>query len=139
MTPTDHRHDDDVSSQRKSRPAPVPALVVLGAGGFGRGVLDVIEAVNQSVARYRFLGFLDREGVTLPPSSRGRCPIIGSDRDLNALDALYAIGIGSGAVRKSLDLFASGIGKFAATLVHPASTTGGDVELGPGVVLTADD
>ena len=38
-------------------------LVVVGAGGFGRDTLDVVEAVNAVTTRFEILGVLDDDPI----------------------------------------------------------------------------
>jgi len=44
-------------------------LVIVGAGGFGREVLDVLRDINSAVPTFDFLGFLSASGR---PSSAPR-------------------------------------------------------------------
>lgn len=111
-------------------------IVIVGAGGFGREVLDVVEAVNGDAESagepklWRFLGFLDDD----KPDTHGRGDIIGPVKRLNEWHAAYVIGIGDPSVRRQLDKTTD---RRAAVLVHPAATIGADVTLGPGTVVTA--
>jgi sugar O-acyltransferase (sialic acid O-acetyltransferase NeuD family) len=109
-------------------------IVIVGAGGFAREALDVIEAVSASREMagegWRFIGFLD-DGR---PNTYGRGPIIGPLSDLDRLQVSYVIGIGNPRVRKRVDESAD---LEAAVLVHPDATLGPDVELGPGSIVTA--
>ena len=40
-------------------------VVIIGTGGFGREVLDVLEAVNQVSPTYEILGFVTEPGFQL--------------------------------------------------------------------------
>jgi sugar O-acyltransferase (sialic acid O-acetyltransferase NeuD family) len=112
-------------------------VVIVGAGGFGRGVLDVIDALNRQHPRYRVLGFLDPDADALPPTSRPGGVVIGDDSDLAAIDARYVISVASTARRRFIDGVAVSAGKQAVeALVHPACSVGADVDLRPGAVLT---
>lgn len=118
-------------------------IVIIGAGGFGREVLDIVRdqhlvggAADQG---YDFLGFID-DGQ--PPQERlDRIDA----RHLGGMGVLadlpegttYAIGVGNGAVRRDLAAQADAAGLVAETLVHSAATIGADVHLGPGTVVTA--
>jgi sugar O-acyltransferase (sialic acid O-acetyltransferase NeuD family) len=112
-------------------------LVILGAGGHGREVLDVIEAVNRVAQTYRVLGFLD-DGPAHPEllAARG-ASCLGKIADLAGIDADYVIGIGSGHVREHLDDLATRMGREAAVLVHPSATVGSEIALGMGTIVTA--
>lgn len=112
-------------------------LVIVGAGGHGREVLDVIEAMNADEAVYEFLGFLDDGPVDDALLGRRNVAVIGLVADLATADAEYLVAVGSPSVRRRIDAMASALGVPAAVAVHPAATVGSDVELGPGSVLNA--
>ena len=114
-------------------------LVIVGAGGHGRELLDLVESVNAAheVPAYLVLGYLDDGQPDLDLLARRGARLLGGVRALADLDADYLVGIGSGAARTRVDLVASAAGRRAATLVHPSANVGGDVKLGPGTVLCA--
>jgi sugar O-acyltransferase (sialic acid O-acetyltransferase NeuD family) len=113
-------------------------VVILGAGGFGRGILDVLDALNRQRARYQVLGFLDPDEHALGATDRPGCVVIGTDNDLASLDARFVISVASTTLREELDRAAARVGRHAVdALVHPTCSVGGDVDLGAGTVLTA--
>lgn len=117
-------------------------LVIIGAGGFGREVLDVVEAINfewstTGEQRFQVLGFLDDgdpDPATLEPYG---VPHLGPVALLGTLpaDVGYVIGIGSPQVRRKLD--EQHTGRPCPTLIHPSVTKGRAVDLGPGSVVCA--
>jgi sugar O-acyltransferase (sialic acid O-acetyltransferase NeuD family) len=117
-------------------------IVIIGAGGFGREVLDVVEAMNLELAmvekEIEVLGFLD-DG---DPAEE---LLAGYDVEhLGPVSALadmpgsvgYVIGIGSPQVRAVIDQQYAGL-RPSPVLVHPSATLGREVELGPGTVVCA--
>lgn len=118
-------------------------LVLVGAGGFGREVLDVIEAVNRFAGRpvWRIRGVVDDSPseVNLDRLERRGIAYLGSLDDGLKLagPSSYTVGIGSPHVRRAVALKCDDAGWEAATLVHPSVTTGFDVEIGHGSVLCA--
>jgi sugar O-acyltransferase (sialic acid O-acetyltransferase NeuD family) len=113
-------------------------VVILGAGGFGRNILDVLDALNQQRPRYRIVGFLDPDEHALPATRRLGGAVIGTDDDLVRFDARFVISVASTTLRRQLDRTAIRMGKEPVdALVHPDCSIGGDVELGAGTVLTA--
>jgi sugar O-acyltransferase (sialic acid O-acetyltransferase NeuD family) len=112
-------------------------LVVVGAGGFGREVLDVVEAMNAIAPTFEFAGFLDDGHVETQLLARRNAHHLGGIGLLRDLDAEYVIGIGNGVVRRRIDEAASGWGRTAAVLIHPAATVGSDVRIGQGTVVAA--
>jgi sugar O-acyltransferase (sialic acid O-acetyltransferase NeuD family) len=111
-------------------------LVIIGAGGFGREVLDVIGGAQPSLRR-RFIGFLDDVEPDLEVLSRRGAEWLGVVARILDLDAEYLIGIGDSQVRHDIDAQLVRAGRASATLAHAAATIASDVELGPGSVITA--
>jgi sugar O-acyltransferase (sialic acid O-acetyltransferase NeuD family) len=117
-------------------------LVIIGAGGFGRELLDVVHAVNGSDAatsdhRFEFLGFLDDgqpDGELLAALGVRHLGPVSELEDLSR-DVGYLIGIGDGATRRRLDDYGRALGHPSPVLVHPNSSQGFDVQLGPGTVV----
>jgi len=110
------------------------AIVIIGAGGFGREVLDVIEAINAADPdRFNFLGFLDDGEPDTELLSRRGAAILGKSTMLERLEASYVIAIGVGERRGKLDRG----DRPAATLVHPSAVLGADNRFADGVVICA--
>jgi sugar O-acyltransferase (sialic acid O-acetyltransferase NeuD family) len=116
-------------------------LVVIGGGGFGREVLDVIDAVNFDHAT---TGFVPFEVVAVlddgDPDPATLAPYGVEVRPVDALDGMasdigYVIGIGSPEVRRKLDERFRG--RPCPTLVHPTATMARAVEIGEGSVICA--
>lgn len=124
---------------------PTP-LVIIGAGGFGREVLDIVNDHNERVANalsdetYDFLGFVDDGEPDASRLERIGARHLGPTSLLTDLPegCMYSIGIGSGAVRRTLDATATAAGLQPATLVHSSATFGGDVRIGSGAVICAN-
>jgi sugar O-acyltransferase (sialic acid O-acetyltransferase NeuD family) len=111
-------------------------LVIVGAGGFGREVLDVVEAMNSEHRVLNVLGYLDDDLKRDLVLVRGRgLDLLGPISLLKEIDAEYVIGIGCSEVRRRIDDFATKIGRQPATLVHPSATFGADVHLGRGSII----
>ena len=112
-------------------------LVVLGAGGFARNVLDIVDACNEAGPRWRVVGFVDRgSGGGALLAARG-CPRLGSDDVLAALDAEVVVAIADPARRRQLDLHCASLGLRFATIAHPSATVGHGSHFGSGSVLVA--
>lgn len=118
-------------------------LVVLGAGGHAREVLDIVEALA-SAARgdgldppWELLGLAADGHADLDQIDRRGATFLGPIEEAVQLDAHYVIGIGASGVRRDLDRRLSEAGRSAATLVHPTAVIGADVVFEPGVVIAA--
>jgi sugar O-acyltransferase (sialic acid O-acetyltransferase NeuD family) len=112
-------------------------LVIIGAGGFGREVLDLVKDVNRAVPTFEFLGFLDDGEAGGPLLERIGAPHLGPSSHLADLRASYAIGIGTPGPRRRIDALARSWGRAAVTLTHPSATIGSDVQIGDGAVIAA--
>jgi sugar O-acyltransferase (sialic acid O-acetyltransferase NeuD family) len=121
----------------------VTPLVVVGAGGFGREVLDVVDAINAAAGAgvWDVVGVVDDapSDLNLARLERRGVAYQGTVDGLLAerWDGHYVIGIGSPRVRRALAERLDAAGLHAATLVHPTVTQGFDVEIGQGSVLCA--
>lgn len=117
-------------------------LVIVGAGGFGREVLDVARAMDlhgsTEERRVNFRGFID------DAPDADRLERIGA-RHLGGLGVLnshtgahFVVGVGAPDVRERLVQAALSAGLAPApALVHPHATLGADVVLGVGTVVCA--
>lgn len=118
-------------------------IVVVGCGGFGREVVDVIEAVNaQSVnSPFELLGVLDDSpsDENLERLAARSVEYLGGISDFleTRPNVAYAIGIGSPGTRRSLAARFDEAGCEPATLVHPSVTIGAQVSIAPGSIICA--
>ena len=119
------------------------ALVVVGAGGFGREVIDVVDAINGAAPapEWELCGVADDmpSRANLERLSRRGAAYLGTVEELlsRAEPAHYVIGIGSPDVRRSIAERFDQAGWSAATLIHPSATWGFDVRVGEGSVICA--
>lgn len=118
-------------------------LVVIGAGGFGREVLDVVSAVNaaSSTPVWELLGVTDDapSGENLERLAATATEFLG-DTDTavrNHRQVSFVVGIGAPAVRRRIAEVVEAAGWQAATLIHPAATVGSQVTVGGGTVICA--
>lgn len=118
-------------------------LVSIGAGGFGREVVDVVRAINDVQPTYRLLGIIDDtpSELNLARLAAQDVPYLGTLAAWIAAGAVrapeYVIGIGSGAIKAKIDATLTQEGLAAATLIHPSVTIGSVVTLGEGTILCA--
>lgn len=112
-------------------------LVIVGAGGHGREILDVIEAINALKAVYDVMGFLDDHEGTNEPLSRRSTGRLGPTNLVDSLDAVYVVAVGDPVARAEIDRRCMLNHRQSPVLIHPAATVGSDVHLGPGTVVMA--
>lgn len=124
------------TAPQTSRMHGVTDLVVVGAGGHGRELLDTIEAINAAAPRWNLLGVVDDDpGENLERLRRRGVQWLGPVTALESSPSAYALGIGTSPVRRRLAAQLDSWGCTATTLVHPGASIGSDVRLGNGVVI----
>jgi len=106
-------------------------LVILGAGGHGREVLDVVEACGLG-----FAGFVDDGSPALGPLTRRGARLLEGRHELEGPEVRVLLGLGDSGTRRRVGEALAGV-RWAEAVVHPLASTGGDVDLGIGTVLTA--
>jgi sugar O-acyltransferase (sialic acid O-acetyltransferase NeuD family) len=111
-------------------------LVRLGAGGFARRVLALIEA-NTHRPTFEIVGFVAAERDYSPALARTGYDVLGDDHLLGSLETDYLIAVGSPTTRARLDRLASGLGRHASLAVHPAAVIESRVQLDVGVLIMA--
>jgi sugar O-acyltransferase (sialic acid O-acetyltransferase NeuD family) len=116
-------------------------VVILGAGGFAREVLDVFEACEAAgPGRFDVLGFVSEVETDWGRSFNAK-PCLGglawfdgrADRDALRL----VCGIGNPAVRRRLVERCTALGLAFTSVVHPRAVVTPRVRMGTGVVVTA--
>jgi sugar O-acyltransferase (sialic acid O-acetyltransferase NeuD family) len=118
-------------------------LIVVGAGGFGRETIDVVEAVNAAGVEpgWHLLGVVDdgpSDANLERLERRGIDFLGGTEVPLEEHQSVhYVVGIGNPGVRRTIADRYDAAGLPAATLIHPAATLGSGVEVGEGTVICA--
>lgn len=117
-------------------------IIVVGASGFGREVLDVLEAMIASGEPIQIIGVLDDAPSEL---NLGRL----ADRGVSCLgtvdewlaqgdkDARFVLGIGSPGIRRRVVAKMAGAGLSPLTAVHPNASFGSRTQMMEGVVVCA--
>ncbi|MDG4801812.1 NeuD/PglB/VioB family sugar acetyltransferase [Micromonospora sp. WMMD980] len=118
-------------------------LVIVGCGGHGREIAQIVAAVNDASARppWRLVGFVDDN-----PSERNRKRAestgVGYLGTVAALGQLppgthVVLGLGDPRVRRTVGARVDTYGRPAANLVHPDATVGPDLVSAEGLVVFA--
>ena len=109
------------------------SLIIVGAGGHGRVVLDAAREANFAVD-----GFLDtvaRRGVKI-----NGCPILGNNSLLDDTELLrshaFIVAIGNQKVRREISLLLLERSELA-TVIHPHTWLSGSTVIGAGTVIMA--
>ena len=114
-------------------------LVILGAGGHAREVLDVIDAVNAEKPSFEILGFIVEPGFQKPGTLINDVPVLGYFDSLEQKrDQFKAVcGVGFSAPRYRVVQKALQSGIEFVNLIHPDALLTRWVTLGSGVIITA--
>jgi len=119
------------------------AVVVVGAGGFGRETLDVLEAINRSghSPSFAIVGVVDdapQEILLKRLADRGVAYLGSIDNWIAAgSPATYLIGVGAPGSRRRIDTALTAAGFTAATAIHPSAVIGSMGSVGDGTVVCA--
>jgi sugar O-acyltransferase (sialic acid O-acetyltransferase NeuD family) len=119
----------------------IQKIVIIGAGGFGREVLDIFEEDNrrQRKRRWDILGFIDDNPEIQGKKIRGY-PVLGGVEWFStpeAKETKAVIAIGDNKVRKKVAEKAEAYGAKFCNIIHPSVIMTPYVKLGKGVIIAA--
>lgn len=118
-------------------------IVIVGAGGFGRETLDVVEAINLrgEVPTWEVVGVVDDSPAAVHLErlrARGYAHLGSIDQAKDILtSSAVAIGVGSPRARARIAARLDEMETRLATLVHPSSVVGSEARIGEGAVICA--
>lgn len=116
-------------------------LVIIGAGGFGREVFQLISEINNFHENFEISGFIDQKGAN---SSLLKSPLLGDDdwalanlgRDREESPG-YVLGIGSSVLREKIGKKYSDTIWKPVELIHPRAILGNEIRRGSGCIICA--
>lgn len=120
----------------------IKKVVVIGASGFGRESLDVLEAMRENGANIDVLGVVDdapSQANSKRLKDRG-IPYLGNIEEwikTDTSDINYVLGIGNPAVRRRLTKRLEGLGIQPLTIIHPTAIVGSRFTIGSGAIICA--
>jgi sugar O-acyltransferase (sialic acid O-acetyltransferase NeuD family) len=114
-------------------------VVIIGAGGFAREVLDICDACNQDKTTYEVMGFIVDKQFGLAGTLVNDKPILGDYTWLekHAGQILVTCAAGAPQLRYRLIKRAQKLGCEFFNLIHPSAILTRWITLGVGVVITA--
>jgi sugar O-acyltransferase (sialic acid O-acetyltransferase NeuD family) len=115
-------------------------LIIIGAGGFGREVLDIVDACNAEKRTYDVLGFIVQREYGTPGTMVHEKPILGDfDWIENYRGKLHAVcAVGDPHHRARLVRLGSRQGVVWPDIIHPSAILTRWVTLGEGVIIGAN-
>lgn len=114
-------------------------VVIIGAGGFAREVLDIFDALQEIKPTYDVIGYIVDPQYGIPGTCINDKPILGGfDWLAEHRNYVQAIcGVGSPEKRMQLVKRAQELGVTFCTVVHPNVVVTRWVNIGEGTVITA--
>ena len=112
-------------------------VLIIGAGGHGQVVADILLQMRNAGSRLMPLGYLD-DDPALTGQVRLGLRVLGTTADLSMIghDALI-LGIGSNSVRQRLFQQLGDLAEHFVSLKHPSAVVASGVKIGPGSVICA--
>lgn len=116
---------------------PTGSVVVVGAGGHGREVLDLLAALARDGAPMRVLGVLDDAPADASLLDAHDVALLGPVSMLGQHEAGYVLAVGASATRRRIaeDAGAAGVGWLS--LLHPTVQVGTSVTVDDGVIVAS--
>jgi sugar O-acyltransferase (sialic acid O-acetyltransferase NeuD family) len=111
-------------------------IVIVGAGGFGREVLQYVSDAFDLGVTHRVRGFLDDSATTVEPASLNQC-ILGTTRSyVPAGNDRFIIAVGQPALRLEIAQRLAERGAQFLSVIHPLAYVAATASLGTGCVLS---
>ena len=111
-------------------------LIIVGASGFGRELVQYVEDINQVSPEWNILGFLDDNPQALD-GCKTAYKIIGSIKNWRPKECEYfACALAFPQVKKNVVMMLKERGAKFATLIHPTALINKYAELGEGLIVT---
>lgn len=112
-------------------------ILIIGAGGHGQVVADILWQSSRRGLTDRPIGYLD-DDPTLHGQCRLNLPIVGTIAQLASIrHSAVILAIGSNEIRHTLYTDLCRQGEHFATACHPSAIIGANVEIGRGCVICA--
>jgi sugar O-acyltransferase (sialic acid O-acetyltransferase NeuD family) len=110
-------------------------VAIIGAGGFGREVLQYSLDAQTAAWPHRVVGFVDDRPDALEPFDVS-VSVLGGLRDLGRIGArAFIIAVGDPALRRRVAYAVRDAGGVLVSLIHPSAYAASSAQIGPGTVL----
>lgn len=110
-------------------------LIIVGAGGFGRELLQWIKDINKESAKWNILGFID-DNLDALENIACDYSVIGTIQDWKPeANQEFALGIANPEIKEKVSIHLKRKGARFATVVHPTAIIGEFNQLGEGLVV----
>lgn len=110
-------------------------IIIVGAGGFGRELLQWIRDINSAKQTWRIKGFIDDNAHALD-GIRCDYQIIGSIKDwMPSKNEMFAMGIAEPHIKETVVRKLKERGAQFASVIHPTALIADTAEYGEGIVM----
>ena len=110
-------------------------LIILGAGGFGREIVEYVRDLQAAGSPYAFAGFLDDRADALRKAG-SIDPILGTTHDAGSFpDAHFVIAVGEPATRALLAARLQQVEATLARIIHPTAQVSPSARIGDGTII----
>lgn len=110
-------------------------LIIVGAGGFGRELLQWVKDINRIEKKWNILGFID-DNLEALQGYACDYTVIGTIRDWKPqANQEFAMAIANPDIKEKVSQLIKAKGGVFTSVVHPTATIGEFNELGEGVVM----
>lgn len=111
-------------------------LIIIGASGFGREVLQWVKDINQQERQFKVLGFIDDNLQALDGYECDRT-VLGTIADWEVKPGQYfTCAIAIPAVKEKIIQIMLAKGANFVNIIHPSAKIGSFCTIGPGLVVT---
>ena len=112
-------------------------ILIIGAGGHGQVVADILLQMQAECADLQPLGFLDDNPAILGEEYLG-LPVLGPEKSLSIIDHdAVIVAIGNNWTRQKLFQKFMNQGEQFVTALHPKAIIAPNVQIGPGCMIMA--
>ena len=125
----------DLSSYSCNRQSELATCVVIGAGGHGRELADIIRDVAFDGHPVRLLGLVDDGEVDRLALARAGFRFLGGSDTVVERDVSAYLGLGYPEVRRSVAQRLDDSAQWGQPMIHPSARIGSGSDLGAGSVL----
>lgn len=110
-------------------------LIIVGAGGFGRELLQMVKEINEISPTWKMLGFLDDDSKALH-DVECEFSIIGGIEGWKPIgNEVYAIALANPKLKKRVVSALEAAGCGFATIIHPTARVSDHVKVGKGLIM----
>lgn len=110
-------------------------IIIVGAGGFGREAVDIINAINKVEMTWRIKGFID-DNLHALDNVRCKYSIIGTISEwIPSEDETFVMGVAAPSTKEKIVTKLLARGAKFTTLIHPAAQISEQAIIGNGCVI----